>query len=55
MSVNAAAQGGVFRGTGGHDGGRGDFGYGYGRGRGSSIERPICQMCVKIGHNAGRY
>jgi hypothetical protein len=57
MSANAAACGGVpFRGRGGRDGGRGCHGdgCGAGRGHGQSSERPICQICEKIGHSAGR-
>jgi hypothetical protein len=55
MSVNAAARGGGFHGRGGHDGGhgsRGGFGRGYGCGRGPLGEKPICQICDKIGHSA---
>jgi hypothetical protein len=58
MSVNAATRGGgSFRERGGdRDGGRasrGGFGQGYGRGRGTG-ERPMCQICEKIGHSTGR-
>jgi hypothetical protein len=58
MSANAMAWGGgSFRGRGGgHDGGRvsfGGFDRGYGRGHGTS-ERPTCQICEKVGHDAGR-
>jgi hypothetical protein len=59
MSANATGRGGgqfngPFRGRGGCDGGCGGHSGGRGRGRGASAERPVCQICEKIGHNAGR-
>jgi hypothetical protein len=58
MNVNVIARGGGFHGgRGGRDGGRGNrggFGRGFGCGRGSSSERPMCQICEKIDHTAGR-
>jgi hypothetical protein len=59
MSANATGRGGgqfngPFRGRGGCDGGCGGHSGGRGRGRGASAERPVWQICEKIGHSAGR-